>query len=1539
MCWRLQSDTVTFPQAETFKNQLTSMWRKRSAGLLAHPYAIPLGLVLVLFLAAGFRLSGLMWDEGRHIHPDERFLSTVTNDLKLPASFDLYFDPTRSTLSPYALPEMGLYIYGTLPVYFVKIIAVLLNRNTYDDITIVGRVVSALFDTGGIVFLFLIGQRLYDNKVGLLAAALLALSVLNIQLAHFYTVDTFANLFILATFYFFLRALASGRWFEYALTGLLFGLGLASKLSVLTLAAPILVGLGVDFYQRARQHNLRAVLPHSLVQLLTVGVLAALTFRVAQPIAFAGPGFWNWSLNPQWLGDIANQENLLSGNADLPWVQQWTDRSVLFPLYNLVVWGMGVPLGLASIAGFALAAFALVRRRTLPYLLPLVYVSVTFVYHSLTFVKFMRYFLPIYPFLILFAAYFLIWLVRRANAQTDTAQRKTGTRRAWLTHRLRPGPRVAIAVAGIVMVGTLLYATAFSRIYAQPNTRINASRWMYQNIPAGSVLANEHWDDWLPIGGVDGKQAYGDNGMFTAVEMANYDDDTPAKLDAMVEKLRQADYLILSSNRLYDSIPRLPIRYPMTIRYYDLLFAGKLGFERVAEFSVYPTLFGISLPDQSAEESFSVYDHPRVQIFRKTAAFDPIALKQQLGDGIAWASVLRLTPRQATVAPTALQFSADVQAQYERAAAETGAMSEESWGSRVPVVAWFLVFELLGLAALPITLMTFRRMVDRGYIFSKALGLLITAWGAWVLASARLTTFNAWVMLGVLAVLLAVSGVVAWKNWDELRTFLKIRRRLVLFEEGLFWILFGIFVAIRWSNPDLWHPVMGGEKPMDLAYLTAVTRTPYFPSYDPWFAGGYINYYYFGFVLVATVIHLTGIAPWLAYNLAIPTFFAMTAMGSFSVAMNFVEGRRRGQPRAQRTRLGIGSAVLVTGLCGILFVTVIGNLGQVQLLWDGVRRLSSIQAKPDATPLLNVVQFGDGAMQWLAGQRPGFQTEWWYWNATRVIPPAQGEAGPINEMPFFTFLYADLHPHMMALPYVLLVLALGLNLVRGARTPLPTETVRAWWRDAEALPTVGLFAFITGALLPINTWDFPTYLALAGAALACREYTQRRRVDLAGLWAVTLQLLLVVVLGRLLFLPFYQNFASNYFGAALWNGSRTPLWAYLLIHGFFLFVLASYLALELFKGQGHNALVRSLRLQILYWRKWQRLRTLWLRLTAPRRSLRYATIAGWVLLAGIVIVTRLEPVVGVSLGLAALAGLLVSSPRPNPRRQFVLCIIGVGMLLVGVVELVVLEGDISRVNTVFKLYFQVWVLWAIAAAACLPLLATWLKPARRAARIPAPPPEGSPWTPELQAQVEAWSRRAGVPKTQLWWTAFAILIAGCLLYPLTAAPVRISDRFQQSTARTLDGTAFMRTATQNENGNFFALDWDRQALAWLRQNVKGLPVIVEATTPLYRWGSRVSIYTGLPAVIGWDWHQRQQRSVLPGNTVEQRLADVRTIYTSTDIDRTKQLLDQYSVQYIYVGPLERIYYPGAGLDKFAQQEGYLWHVVYQNDEVKIYKLN
>jgi YYY domain-containing protein len=541
-----------------------------------------------------------------------------------------------------------------------------------------------------------------------------------------------------------------------------------------------------------------------------------------------------------------------------------------------------------------------------------------------------------------------------------------------------------------------------------------------------------------------------------------------------------------------------------------------------------------------------------------------------------------------------------------------------------------------------------------------------------------------------------------------------------------------------------------------------------------------------------------------------------------------------------------------------------------------------------------------------------------------VIPPDPGEAGPINELPFFTFLFGDLHAHMMALPYTLLALGLALNLICAVQQKYLSAGI-TWWRNPVEIGTFVLMGLTTGALWPMNTWDFPTYSALTIAALVCVEYARRGRIDIAGLWAVAWRTLFIVVIGRVLFLPFHQNYASAYFGAELWKGSRTPLWAYLLIHGFFLFVLTSYLVAELLKGQGHNALVRWLQIQLRHLRRRSRMQRLVSALVHPSSSFRLILDSSQLVFAVIVITFVINPVLGLILALTFLSSLLLFSARPAPLRQFVLCMIGLGLVFTALVEVVVLKGDISRMNTVFKFYLQVWVLWAVASAAVLPTLAAWLKIAPRQKREPVSEPEKRRRRP-----ANVWATA--------WWWAFGLLLAACFLYPMTATPERIRDRFENSASTTIDGAAFMETSVYYDDGRPVSLNWDQQAVDWLEQHILGIPTILEANTPLYRWGSRVSIYTGLPTVIGWDWHQKQQRSILPGETIDRRIEDVRTIYNSPDPLQAASLLNYYDVKYVYVGPLEKLYYDPNGLAKFDQPSD-LWSLVYQNDQVKIYQVH
>ena len=297
-----------------------------------------------------------------------------------------------------------------------------------------------------------------------------------------------------------------------------------------------------------------------------------------------------------------------------------------------------------------------------------------------------------------------------------------------------------------------------------------------------------------------------------------------------------------------------------------------------------------------------------------------------------------------------------------------------------------------------------------------------------------------------------------------------------------------------------------------------------------------------------------------------------------------------------------------------------------------------------------------------------------------------------------------------------------------------------------------------------------------------------------------------------------------------------------------------------------------------------------------------------VLAAALLYLAYLHVQVGwIALPLAVWAGLLLLRPdMPDPRRG-VLFMIGTAMLLTIAVEVIVLVGDIGRMNTVFKLYLQAWTLLALSAAAAF----GWILP------------ELPKWSPRWR---------------NLYQAGAAVLLAGALLFTVSATMDKVSDRMAPGVPVTLDSMTYMRYAHYSDFGTGMDLSQDYRAIRWMQDNVQGSPVIVEANCPEYRWCSRYTIYTGLPGVVGWNWHQRQQRALVPPNLITDRVDSISAFYTTTDLQAVRAFLKKYDVRYIVVGQLERAEYPGAGLDKFEEQNGRLWNSVYRDEGTVIYQV-
>jgi hypothetical protein len=434
---------------------------------------------------------------------------------------------------------------------------------------------------------------------------------------------------------------------------------------------------------------------------------------------------------------------------------------------------------------------------------------------------------------------------------------------------------------------------------------------------ASSVIANEHWDDGLPLR-VDGKDGFS---IYQGLEMAWYDDDTEEKRPRALEWLERADWIVLSSQRLVWSIPRLPLRYPMTVAYYRALFEGRLGFDLVAVFHVKPRLgpleiddiggrigfdlppLGFEEPLWGAEEAFSVYDHPPVWIFRKRPDFSLEQARRVL-ESVDLSQVVWQTPRQYTQARGLLMLDPVVWARQQAASTYRAIFPSESPLNRWPalgVVAWWLFFALLGWGAWPLTAWAFPGLRDRGYALARILGPLLFAFLPWLMASLGIMDFNR-----------TAHGPHPARRPGRRRPPVASSEAghpgcpagsPLAVEEAVAVGAFAFWLLIRLGHPDLWHPVMGGEKPMDLSYLLATIRSLRFPPYDPWFAGGYINYYYFGYVIVGAPIKFLGFEVRYAYNAAIPTLAALTALGAFAAGAHLAAaGWPRGAGEAHRRR-------------------------------------------------------------------------------------------------------------------------------------------------------------------------------------------------------------------------------------------------------------------------------------------------------------------------------------------------------------------------------------------------------------------------------------------------------------------------------------------------------------------------------------------------------------------------------------------------------------------------------------------------------------
>jgi YYY domain-containing protein len=831
-------------------------------------------------------------------------------------------------------------------------------------------------------------------------------------------------------------------------------------------------------------------------------------------------------------------------------------------------------------------------------------------------------------------------------------------------------------------------------------------------------------------------------------------------------------------------------------------------------------------------------------------------------------------------------------------------------------ISWYLIITLLGWLNFPLAFTLFPALADRGYTLSRATGLLIWGYVFWLLASLGVAQNDIGGILLALAFIVGLSGFLVFNRKSEIVNFLKFNLSLTLTTEILFLAAFAFLAFVRSANPEL----NGTERPMELAFINAIMRSPTFPPQDPWLSGYAISYYYFGYVMTAMLALLSGIPGSLAHNLMTSLIFALGAVGSYGILYNLlVRTDRRPQTADNETTVHPPSST-VNGLAFLapLFLLLVSNF---EALLEVLHRLGLFWTKNAAG------QYVSRFWTWLdikdLSSAPAVPFQWmpdrylWWWRASRVLQDYDMLHNPlevIDEFPFFSFLLGDLHPHVLAIPFSLLAIAVALNLFLGGwrgQINLP-------WGARLHIDYVGFIfsALVLGGLAFLNTWDI-----LVAATLIVGSYLFWRANEDGWGWGrledVFLFGLPLGVFSVLLYFPFYLGFSSqaggilpnlmySTRGAHLW-----VMWGTLLIPIFAYLIHFSFVTQTPVSGQSKPnwklALILGFGFAFLLWIfSWfigwigSFVEPDYVRMFLDSQGMSVSKLFNATSLRRLSHIASLITLLAVLI--PALAFLfqrpLITNNGPHAEKhrssstvngqsstQFVLLILTLGAILVLAPEFVYLRDQFGyRINTIFKFYYQAWMMWSLAAAFAAAYLLQNLR---------------------------------GM-KNLLFSLLISLVIFAGLLYPALGLLTK-TNNFNPPVGFTLDD--FDRIVRENPD--------EAAAIEFLRTAPNG--VIVEAVGGSYTNYARISTYTGLQTVLGWPGHEAQWR----GDSAPQgsRSDDITKLYTTTRWEDAQSIINQYDIRYIYVGMLEHTSMP-------VKEEKFRIHLktVFQQGSVSIYEV-
>ncbi len=863
----------------------------------------------------------------------------------------------------------------------------------------------------------------------------------------------------------------------------------------------------------------------------------------------------------------------------------------------------------------------------------------------------------------------------------------------------------------------------------------------------------------------------------------------------------------------------------------------------------------------------------------------------------------------------------------------------------IQFLSWLIIIFILGWAAAPLAYRIFPALPDRGYFFSKILGLLLLSYSFWLLVIAGVLQNDSGGILICFALVLALSALslrsgrlYEWLSWS------REHKTIIITAESLFLVAFGLMALLRAANPE----IIGTEKPMEMAFINAILRSPTFPPHDPWLSGYAISYYYFGYVMSAILIRISAVIPGIGFNLSISLWFGLTALGAYGILFNLLKSNQPISNGEKREPANAARGFLAP-LLAPLFVLILGNLeGLLEMIHAAglFWQRTGGQLTSRFWQYLNVAELIHPPIEpfSLIPNRPGGI---WWWRASRVLQDFDLQGGVreiIDEFPFFSYLLADLHPHVLAAPFVLLALAFALNFYekyQGRVSPSTGFIAMLTGRPAGAKNSLDksfiagmdfwVGALIFGALSFLNTWDFPIYVGLFCVVFILVKIQAEgwRRRHIGAFIETGLALGLA---GLLLYLPFYIGFSSQAGGllpslAFFTRGVYFWLMFGIMLAPIFIWLITSrtfssnrkdwFCGAKVSAGLVFGLWLASYGISLILAGL-----TAWAGLTqqgggesaAAARILELNNLFGGLqgggfganLIAASLVQRLAAPGTWLTLLvlLTLVFGLLwalvnktsqkqdkenerpesaekTSAPRATPF-VLVLVLIGAGLTLLP--EFFYLRDQFGwRMNTIFKFYYQAWILWSLAAA-----YATMM----------------------IWKSADSPLRRAGC-------TLCLLLVAAGLVYPIFGVYTK-TNQFNPAEF-TLDGNAYMSRYAPGEAA----------AIEFLRSAPAG--VVSEAVGGSYSSFARVSTHSGQPTVLGWPGHESQWRG--GAREIGSRQADIELLYHSADWTETLAILQRYHIRYVYVGSLERVEY------RVNENKFYNYLIpIFQNDEVTIFEV-